>query len=160
MKLYRTLGTSPGPGAAEVKLDCFCGGRISVLSVPWDPFQWGNIMTGTSGDNSRPDTGTWEMHLFLENIIRNVNHISHTRLVSLTVQFCSLSIVSTLCDIEWRDVQLSVWYSVSRIVLATRVYVNLDQIVPIPQLRVNPTILWLLNIVISLVSIIYISSVS
>ena len=33
----------------------------------------------------------------------------------------------------------------------------MEQIVPMPRLRENPTILWLPNIVISLVSIIYIS---
>ena len=38
-------------------------------------------------------------------------------------------------------------------------YVNTEQIGPMPRLRVNPTILWLPNIVISLVSIIYISSI-
>ena len=45
----------------------------------------------------------------------------------------------------------------SGIVLDARVYVNMEQIVPTPRLRENPTILWLPNIVISLVSIIYIS---
>ena len=85
----------------------------------------------------------------------------NTLLSRLTIHFCSVSIVSTLCDIEWRremsrvsDIQRQL----SGIVLDARVYVNMEQIVPTPRLRENPTILWLPNIVISLVSIIYISS--
>lgn len=55
-----------------------------------------------------------------------------------------------------RESEIQRW--LSSIVLDARVYVNTEQIVPMPRLRVNPTILWLPNIVISLVSIIYISS--
>ena len=55
-----------------------------------------------------------------------------------------------------RESEIQRWLSNN--VLDARVYVNTEQIVPMPRLRVNPTILWLPNIVISLVSIIYISS--
>ena len=67
----------------------------------------------------------------------------------------------------WHWVERNVW-SVQCLIfsLGCRVlywmlgfYVNTEQIGPMPRLRVNPTILWLPNIVISLVSIIYISSI-
>ena len=79
----------------------------------------------------------------------------------LTRHFCSVSIVSTLDDIEWRGMSEVSTVSYSALVVENCIgfYVNTEQIGPMPRLRVNPTILWLPNIVISLVSIIYISSI-
>ena len=69
--------------------------------------------------------------------------------------------MSTLDDIEWRGMSEVSTVSYSALVVENCIgfYVNTEQIGPMPRLRVNPTILWLPNIVISLVSIIYISSI-
>ena len=57
-------------------------------------------------------------------------------------RLCSVSIVSTLGDIEWRRecLECLIFNDSCR---DARVYVNMEQIVPMPRLRENPTILWL-----------------
>lgn len=151
MKLYRTPGTSPRVCSAGA------GGKIGLFlrwpgpgSVCW-------VCHGIhyTGGTSWPgdQAGKW----------LGGKCWRHTPIDRLTIHLCSVSIVSTLWHWEGQrrteisgESEIQRW--LSNIVLDARVYVNTEQIVPMPRLRVNPTILWLPNIVISLVSIIYISS--
>ena len=98
MKLYRTPGTSPVcavPVPAVVKWDCFCGVRVSVFSVmgyitPGET-SWGGAQRSRHGEHRDRCIITACRKVVREDTLIAGDH-----------RLCSVSIMSTLGDIEWR----------------------------------------------------------
>ena len=99
MKLYRPPGTSPSPPRAGGKIGLFLrwpGQCVECHGIHYT----GGAHHGQAGDMGTHGD-TW--HTEAECIITRGEGVRTHLLARLTRHFCRVSIVSTLGDIEWRE---------------------------------------------------------